>query len=183
MPIYTAQRHDYKTGSGQRYLLSIKPKASSVHEGLAGQLIAAPDQALVQVEIRALRWTPDPPTYNTYTQSAQMLLSPILAAYNEHYKAKCRLIIQSQAETLPKLSPKAQQLFSTFVLLANIDSLHPLDWERFYQFIHFAHAYHLRLSQDDLFRLLVMAGFREEYARHIADIYDHGRNLLRNRTA
>ena len=56
--------------------------------------------------------------------------------------------------------------------------LHPLDWQRFYTFIRTADRVRLRLHEEDIAYLLVREGFDEEYARSIANIYEHGRGIL-----
>jgi len=75
----------------------------------------------------------------------------------------------------------AQVRFDTFLHCANISSLHPLDWQRFYIFTQYCHTRRVKLSEEQMFQLLLESYFREQYARHIADIYGHIRDFLKLR--
>lgn len=79
----------------------------------------------------------------------------------------------------PKLSPKLVKYFDRFVNNANKLGLHPLDWGRFYNFIAHAHSLRSRLTESDIKRMLVQEGFREDYASNLAEVYDHGRRIIR----
>jgi hypothetical protein len=60
-----------------RYLLD------SPHKGLGVQLISDPDHlGRIQVEARAERWTPNPPTRTVYCEASRTLICPVLTAYN-----------------------------------------------------------------------------------------------------
>ncbi|RPJ87502.1 MAG: hypothetical protein EHM18_00795 [Acidobacteria bacterium] len=58
-------------------------------------------------------------------------------------------------------------------------SYHPLDMERFYRFIWAAHEGHSKLCESDVETHLISDGFSEEDAEHLANIYYHGRRLLK----
>ena len=116
-------------------------------------------------------------TYDTYVNAA-VLLKPSLRLYNQTHGARVRLGIESREQLEPKLPPKARKFFDGFVNLANKGALHHLDWQRFYIFVRTAHRVRLRLHEVDISYLLVREGFDEESARHIADIYEHGRGIL-----
>ena len=79
----------------------------------------------------------------------------------------------------PRLSPKLVKYFEFFVNTSNKSGLHPNDWGKFYGFIANSHSLRSRLTESDVKRLLVQEGFREEYASHLADVYGHGRELIR----
>lgn len=84
-----------------------------------------------------------------------------------------------KSSTPPKLSRKLVKYFEFFARTSNKEMEHPLDWGKFYNFIAHAHSLRSRLSESDIKRLLVQEGFREEYAIRLADVYDHGRRLIR----
>ena len=79
----------------------------------------------------------------------------------------------------PKLSPKLVKSFEYFVNTSNKSMGHPNDWGKFYEFIAQSHSLRSRLKESDVKRLLVQEGFKEEYAIHLADVYQHGRELIR----
>ncbi|NQW22998.1 MAG: hypothetical protein HQ475_06090 [SAR202 cluster bacterium] len=79
----------------------------------------------------------------------------------------------------PKLSAKLLKYFQFFVSTSNKSMLHPNDWGKFYNFISHAHSLRSKLLESDIKRLLVQEGFREEYASQLADVYDHGRRIIR----
>ena len=81
--------------------------------------------------------------------------------------------------TTPKLSPRLAKYFDFFVSTSNMSGLHPNDWGRFYNFIAHAHSFRSRLSESDIKRLLVQKGFGEDYAGDLAEVYDHGRRIIR----
>jgi len=78
-----------------------------------------------------------------------------------------------------ELPPDVAELFNTFVSLANLNHLHELDWNRFYEFIIGCYRSDVNLSEPELQNLLVTKNFEREYARDIAHIYTHGRDLLK----
>ncbi|MFX0200790.1 MAG: hypothetical protein ACFFCW_32115 [Candidatus Hodarchaeota archaeon] len=77
--------------------------------------------------------------------------------------------------TLPK---RTKHFFDQFIDSANKQIPHPVDMKRFYRFIHAAHQGRTRLSASELEQLLVCAGFMEDLAADLANIYYHGRGLL-----
>jgi hypothetical protein len=80
-----------------------------------------------------------------------------------------------------KLPKRTQYFFDTFVEAANKTVLHPLDWKRFYHFIYVAYAGRVRLSEDLLREMLRSRGFSQQDAEHLANIYHHGRRILKSR--
>lgn len=82
-------------------------------------------------------------------------------------------------EEFPEMPPLTRKVFLRFVNLANKSIPHPLDMRRFYQFIRFCHARRVKLDKNQLCEFLIRAGFREDNAEHLANIYHHGRGLLK----
>lgn len=154
--------------------LSVTPKASSRHRGLLGQFLVNPkDPHTVSVEVRAGDWSPDhDPTYDAYCAAARALVGPLLRTYNQQHGTRYRLTIASAASLEPKLPPTAGELFKRFTSMANTLSLHPLDWQRFYEFVRDSRM-RTPLSEEDMARLLTKDGFSEQYALKIAGVYDH----------
>ena len=169
-----------EVGVEQASTLIIKPMLVTQHRDLEGSLSARPTlKARVEVEVHAARWHPDPPTYQVYTVAARELFMPLLHGYNQQYHSNRKLNIQSQEATEPHLPEVAQTLFEDFERRAYKSSLHEGDWHRFYRFIRHCSAYNIRLNRDDIHRLLVFTGFSMERAAEIADVYEHGRALLK----
>jgi hypothetical protein len=77
--------------------------------------------------------------------------------------------------TLPR---QAQTAFIRFMRLANKVFLHPLDWDRFYEFVRVCHDHHVQFFEDDVTRLLLATGFSTVQARRIAQVYQHRRAVL-----
>jgi hypothetical protein len=57
-------------------------------------------------------------------------------------------------------------------------SWHPLDMDRFYEFVLLAHQHRKRLSADDLEEVLKQKGVESENAAKLARYYEFGRKLL-----
>jgi hypothetical protein len=181
-PKYQMQRTNFDSGGSlegyQR--LDLFPNEPTEHAKLAVQFIVDADSGhRVKVEIRAGRWHPDPPTYDTYVRVARLSVRPLLREYNLRHSSHRRLFVQPKTATEPRLPPSVWPHFNSFVRCANVLVLHPLDWVRFYRFVQACHARHLRLDETHLARMLVAAGFDEEYAREIGSVYHHCRGLLR----
>lgn len=79
-----------------------------------------------------------------------------------------------------KMGPKTQQAFDFFVEHANKSGLHSLDWGRFYRFVHIAHRYRSQMWEQDIKQALVEAGFFEDHARYLSDVYTHCWRMLGN---
>ena len=78
-----------------------------------------------------------------------------------------------------KLSPTLKPIFEHFVHIANKTGLHPNDWGRYYNFISNAHRLRSKLTDMDIKGLLVNEGFYHEYASHLAEVYRHGRDIIK----
>jgi hypothetical protein len=162
--------------------LILKPMLVTQHRDLEGSLSATPgSKTHLEVEVHAARWHPDPPTYQVYATAARELFMPLLHSYNLQYRSNRKLNIQSREATEPRLPEVARILFEDFERRAYKSSLHEGDWHRFYRFIRHCSAYNIRLNRDDIHRLLVFTGFSMERAAEIADVYEHGRALLKMR--
>lgn len=144
---------------------------SSPHAGLGGQLIARPEvRGRIAIEMRAAKWSPDPPTREAYCTAARTLVGSALSSYNRTNGTRYRLRIETLNRKKKELSPQSSKLFNRFALLANKSSLHPLDWERFYEFVRYNRQ---KLSEHYVRDALEKFGFSREKAIYIADIYAH----------
>ena len=81
--------------------------------------------------------------------------------------------------SIPKLSPSLAPIFKHFADIANKTGLHPKDWGRYYNFIATAHSLRSKLTETDVKRLLVNEGFDDERASRLADVYGHGRDIIK----
>ena len=162
--------------------LTVKPLKLLPHRELEGRLVHIPgDDARIQIGLHAVRWNPEPPTYETYVSAAREMLQPLLHRYNLVNRSNRKLQIASKSASQPHLPPMARELFDSFTIDARKSGLREADWRRFYRFIRHASAHNLRLGRDDIHWLLVDGGFSIEHAAEIADVYEHGRGLLRER--
>lgn len=117
-------------------IVNFRPRQAQAHLDLGVQLISqAPDLRRLEVELRAARWTPDPPTTEIYVEAARALVRPLLAAYNRAYGTRLRLRVERVSRDAFRLTARTSALFDRFAALANSRALHPLDWRRFYQLV------------------------------------------------
>jgi hypothetical protein len=79
----------------------------------------------------------------------------------------------------PRFSPEMELSLKAFLTHANYSGLHPLDWDRFYQFIIHAHTGNLRMVGYEVKQLLLQEGFPENVAYGASEAYDHGRGVLK----
>ena len=136
------------------------------------------DKDRVRVEMRAGGWGNRGLTYDFYVGTAY-LIKPLLSLYNRESRTRLRLNIESRKDLEPKLSPKAKEFFDLFVSMANKSVPHPLDFGRFYDFIVVSHMLRSKLTEEDITYLLIQEGFSERYAGDMANIYYHGRQILK----
>lgn len=132
----------------------------------------------VHVRLSHEDWNTNLPEYEHYTTLAGELMEPLLKAYNRSQKTRLRLQVKSLEDLQPKLTNRIQQAFDDFVQHAHKNLLGGKDWERFYRFIRLTHGFNVRLDEEQVFYLLLQAGFPRQYAREISDVYTHGRALL-----
>lgn len=151
--------------------LNFRLTGESLHEDHGFQLIARGEKAgRIQVEMRARRWTPDPPTRAVYEQSARDLVQPLLRTYNRSFGTRHRLRIGAREEKPFKMSRITLTLLSRFTTLANTRSLHPYDWRRFYLLVREARQ---EIPDHILRARLEEAGFMPDKARDLAQLYAH----------
>lgn len=151
-------------------ILNLRCKHDMLHKGLGCQLIAQPDNYdRIQIEIRAEKWLPDPPTRNCYTSAAREILKVPLKEYNASHDTYYRLRV-SKGKLQPQPTKTTLTLFRKFALLANHNSLHPLDWGRFYDFVKFSRQ---RLSSEKLQSLLSAEGFSQSKIKKLSELYEH----------
>lgn len=132
----------------------------------------------IRVQMKAMIWNSVEPTYDSYVKAANSL-KPFLSRYNKQFKTRVRLNVQTREDLIPKLSPVAAKYFSLFISKANKSALHPMDWGPFYGFIYVSYRLRSKLTEADIAYLLTREGFGADYAGHIADVYRHGRGILK----
>ena len=145
--------------------------------GRFGQLVLSPKAGRIECEVRD-GWSRRPVRYSEYLSATRAFFTPVVRAHNLRYGSRRRLSIESQATLEPRLQPALAAELARFVEPANKQVLHPLDWKRFYHFIRYCHSRRLKVSEEDLSRVLESAGFEAEDAEHLAGIYGHCRNVL-----
>jgi hypothetical protein len=83
------------------------------------------------------------------------------------------------SDNVLKLPQAAHERLHEFVALANRQQLHPLDWERFYDFIYVFSLTDRDATHQDVADLLRAAGFADHVVDRLAALFDHGVTLLR----
>jgi len=162
-------------------IINVVPDNNLGHIGLFGQLIFRPkEKNKIIVEIRAHKWSSESTNYSEYVTAAKSIFNDLLKKYNITNHKRYRLNIQKRIDTKPKLPPGAKTIFDVFVNSANKQILHPLDWRRFYIFIKYCYTKKVKIYREDIMRLLVNEKFSEEKAEHLADIFYHGIEILKN---
>ena len=162
--------------------LNLKPILVTHHRVLMGRMVSDPaSRTRVYLEVRALRWSPDPPTYQVYVEAARGIFKPLLHQYNQKFQSGRKLQIQSREATEPHLPVMAREIFEEFMDRASKSALRNTDWQRFYAFTWHCTAHNVHINRDDVHRLLVSGGFSVEHAADLADIFEHGRKLLIHR--
>ena len=149
-------RHERNNTSGTKdeFYLSIYPAEKSDHVGLFCQLICNVTKNRIDVEIRADEWSDGHwPKYETYKKAGQEILKPLLKVYSQQY-GKCSLRIQSKEALKIKVPERTNYFLMQFVNSANKQTLHSLDWKKFYHFIHAAHVGQTRLTRSELIEIL-----------------------------
>lgn len=75
------------------------------------------------------------------------------------------------------ISILARRAFNSFVDQANRGLLHPLDWERYYEFVTVCHLMRDEITPEELDTVLTSL-FPDYIAERLAIVYDSGRELL-----
>ncbi|MDR6530231.1 hypothetical protein J2800_000967 [Caulobacter rhizosphaerae] len=146
-------------------------RAQSPHRDLGFVLMSPPDRPTpIRVELTAQRWSPDPPTYDAYVAAAQMMVKPLLSAWNKAQATRCRLRIERCGAGRWEPTARTSQLVKRFAILANAASLHPLDWGRFYGLVREGRQ---RIPEANLRAMLVEHGFASQKAEDLAELYAH----------
>lgn len=153
------------------HIVNLRSLRPSAHEDVGGQLIVRPDRAgRILVEMRAMRWQPDPPSRDVYIRAARDLFAPLLSAYNKANGQRYRMRIARARKPEGRLSKRTQTLLDRFALLANQRSFHPLDWDRFYRFVKESRR---ELPMEAVHALLIERGFPGDRADNLAQLYEH----------
>lgn len=137
---------------------------------------------IIMVEAVA-QWSPDPPVYETYVAAIRAMTEPLLREYARASGKRIRVRVQAKDELLRPLPPVAATLFRQFCTVANRESLHPRDWVRFYRFILHCAERRVILTEEEMARHLIVGGFDEETALHVAEVGRHCLAVARLRRA
>lgn len=151
--------------------VNFRQKEDGVHRTLGFQLLAHPGQpGRVAIEVRAQRWSPDPPSPAVYRDAARVLVGPLLNSFNRSHSTRYRLRIERRDTGRCMMTRRSQILFDRFALLANTSSLHPRDWERFYELVREGRQ---QIPETELRGLLRVRGFSKAKAEDLAELYGH----------
>lgn len=112
--------------------------------------------------------------------SAFRLVLPVVRDACQKCGVRCR-IVYPKAEKVRPLAPRVAEKLSSFVVSANINILHPLDWERFYRFVRYCYSHNVSMSQSRLRKELTARRVPAELADELALCYAHGRGILKGR--
>ncbi len=168
---FQVERHSILPGKYRTAIVNFRLSAESIHEEHGFQLIAYDDRpGRVNVEMRAARWSPDPPTRTVYVEAAQGLVGNLLRQYNREFSARYRLRIGTRQDNAFSMSERTTKLLQRFTILANTSSLHFYDWQRFYALVREGR----QEIPDYLLRShLTKEGFSPHRASELAEIYMH----------
>ena len=91
-----------------------------------------------------------------------------------------------QAYRINQLPGQTREKFESFLSAPRIweqeiNYLHTLDWQKFYKFIRHCHRHRVKISSTNVKELLIEAKFSRRFAKHLAEIFDHGIALLRHK--
>ncbi len=165
------ERHAEPLGETGWHIVNLRSLRPAVHEEAGGQLIARPDRpGRILIEMRAMRWHPDPPSRDAYVAAARELVAPLLGAYNEASGQRYRMRIARVRKPVRLLSKRTRTLLDRFAVLANQKSLHPFDWDRFYRFVKESRR---PLPMEAVRALLIEHGFPADRADSLAELYEH----------
>ena len=143
-----------------------------MHEGLVGIFVNwAHEHPVVRLQIIASRWQPEWPTYQVVRDAANRLFLPVIREYNRRNGTRYRVKIEAHVDTLPKLSPAGQKAFNEFANGANLQCLHPFDWQRFYRFVRVCYATKNDPYESDVAYFLRNAGSERIREFHRAGLH------------
>lgn len=168
---FEVERHCIHPGQRRTDIVNFRLIGKSIHKGHGFQLIACDDRpGRVNVEMRAARWLPDPPTKAVYIEAARGLAGELLRQYNREFGSRYRLRIGARHGKAFAMSERTTTLLERFTILANTSSLHFYDWQRFYALVREGR----QEIPDYLLRShLTKAGFSSQRAVELAEIYIH----------
>jgi hypothetical protein len=165
------ERHAEPLGEKGWHIVNLQSLRPSPHEEAGGQLIVRPDRpARILIEMRAMRWHPDPPRQDAYVAAVRELVAPLLSTYNKVSGQRYRIRIARVRKPVSPLSKRTRTLLDRFAVLANQKSLHPLDWDRFYRFVKESRR---PLPMEAVRALLIEHGFPADRADSLAELYEH----------
>ena len=158
-------------GGTRLEVLNFRLTEKSVHDEHGFQLIARDEKTdRIQVELRARRWSREPPTRAVYEQAARDLVQPLLRIYNRSFRTRHRLRKGAREQRSYTMSDITETLLARFTTLANTHSLHPYDWRRFYLLVREARQ---EVPDHIMRQRLEDAGFTPDKARDLAQLYVH----------
>lgn len=167
---FDVEEHFDALGEDGFHVINFHYLKPTPHRELGGQLISRVDvPRRIIVEMRAERWSPDPPTREIYCDTARSLIWPLLASYNRSRGTRLRLRIEKRSKGFIATT-RTEKLLQRFALLANRSCLHPRDWDRFYELVANGRQ---ELPTGELCIKLKTSGFAVEKAEHLAEIYSH----------
>lgn len=165
------ERHAEPLGENGWHVVNLRSLRPSPHEEPGGQLIVRPDRpGHILIEMRAMRWHPDPPSRDAYVAAARELVAPLLGAYNKASGQRYWMRIARLRKPVRLLSKRTRTLLDRFAALANQKSLHPFDWDRFYRFVKESRR---PLPMEAVRALLIERGFPADRADSLVELYEH----------
>lgn len=168
---FTIEHVDDRDSVTQMEVANFRFTGKSPYGDHGFQLIARDkDAGRIQVEMRARRWSPEPPTTAIYVQAARDLVGPLLTRYNRAQGTRHRLRIGARERKPFKSSPRTETLLHRFTTLANTRGLHALDWKRFYLLVSEGRQ---EVPAHYLQEKFEQAGFTPEKASELAELYAH----------
>ncbi len=168
--VFDVEEHFDAVGQEGFHVVNFHHLKPTSHRGLGAQLISRADvTGRIIVEMRAERWQPDPPSREVYCEATRALIWPLMASYSKARGVRLRLRIEKRYKgVIP--TARTEKLFQRFAILANKSSLHPRDWQRFYELVAVGRQ---EIPIGGLRSKLQSNGFSQERAEYLADIYDH----------
>jgi len=116
---------------------------------------------------------------DTQVNQAYLLFAPVVQAAAKSMGLTLTVAMARKREF--ELPQQMRRLIDGFVALANLQVLHPCDWERFYQVVRHAHRYRIRMRPADLARELSQRRVPDETVAELVNYYEFGRSLLSGR--
>lgn len=118
---FTIEHVDDRADGTQMAVVNFRLRGKSPYRGHGFQLIAreeTPDR--IQIEIRAQRWSPEPPTRAVYEQSARDLVGELVRCYNRSFGTRHRLRIGARQVRPSRLSPCSECGRISYLVASNL---------------------------------------------------------------